>query len=144
MDFTLIHTNQPGMIAIEAKFEGTAKLYIYKALESDNIRVSDKILVSVNDELKIVTVVRVINDPLTILEPERAYRWIVQKIDTFTHSEREYRQNQMIEQLRVWESQRRVLEAAEAQRKMLAGLPGMETSFERFRLLGSQAAEVHL
>ena len=144
MDYTLIHTNQPGMIAVEAKFDGTLKLYLYKALESDNIRQNDKVIVNVNDELKIVTVVRVINDPLTVLEPDRAYRWIVQKIDTFTHTEREYRQEQMIEQLRVWESQRKILEAAETQRKMLVGIPGVENAFERFKLLGSQAVEVRL
>lgn len=144
MDYTLIHTNQPGMIAVEAKFDGTPKPYIYKALLSDNIKQNDKVLVSVNDELKIVTVLRVHTDPLAILEPERAYRWIVQRVDTFTHTEREYRQNQMIEQLRVWESQRKILEAAEAQRKMLIGLPGVETDFERFKMLGSQVVEVRL
>lgn len=144
MDFTLIHTNQPGMVAVEVKFDGNSKPYFYKALSTDNIRQNDKLLVRVQDEFKIVSVVKVYNDPLAILEPERAYRWVVQKIDTFTHTEREYRQEQMIEQLRVWESQRKILEAAEAQRKMLAGIPGVENAFKRFKLLGSQAVEVRL
>lgn len=144
MDFTLIHCNQTGYVALEVKFENTAKPYIYKAESSDGWRAGDHAVVMVDGSLKIVSVSAVHENPIAHLEAGRAYNWVVQKINMGKYASRSEMQNRMIEQLRVWESQRKVYEAAEAQAKLIAGLPGAEESLAQFKNLGQTVVAISL
>lgn len=144
MDFTLIHCNQTSYVALEVKFENTAKPYIYKAEASDGWRAGDHAVVMVDGSLKIVSVSAVHENPIAHLEAGRAYNWVVQKINMGKYASRSEMQNRMIEQLRVWESQRKVYEAAEAQAKLIAGLPGAEESLAQFKNLGQTVVKISL
>ena len=144
MDFTLIHCNQSDYVALEVKFDSNSKPYFYKAESSDNFRVGDHAVVMVDGYFKIVTVAAVYTNPLAHLENGRAYNWVVQKINMGKYASRSENQNRMIEQLKMWEAQRRVMEAAEAQARMIAGLPGAETALSDFKRLGSTVVEINL
>ena len=144
MDFTLIHCNQSDYVALEVKFDSNSKPYFYKAEASDNFRVGDHAVVMVDGSFKIVTVAAVYTNPLAHLENGRAYNWVVQKINMGKYASRSENQNRMIEQLKMWEAQRRVMEAAEAQARMIAGLPGAETALSDFKRLGSTVVEINL
>lgn len=144
MDFTLIHCNQSDYVALEVRFDSNSKPYFYKAEASDNFRVGDHAIVMVDGSFKIVTVAAVYTNPLAHLENGRAYNWVVQKINMGKYASRSENQNRMIEQLKMWEAQRRVMEAAEAQARMIAGLPGAETALSDFKRLGSTVVEINL
>lgn len=144
MDFTLIHCNQSDYVALEVKFNSNSKPYLYKAEASDNFRVGDHAVVMVDGSFKIVTVAAVYTNPLAHLENSRAYNWVVHKINMGKYASRSENQNRMIEQLKMWEAQRRVTEAAEAQARMIAGLPGAETALSDFKRLGSTVVEINL
>lgn len=143
MDFTLIHCNQTNYVALEVKFDGN-KPYFYKAESSDNFRAGDHVVVMVDGSLKIASVTAVHTNPIAHLESGRAYNWVVQKINMSKYAARSEMQNRMIEQLKVWEAQRRIMEAAEAQTRMIAGLPGAEAALSDFKRLGSTVVEINL
>lgn len=147
MNYLLVHVNQKNYVAIEVAFATGGRTYLYKAEASDNWKVGDHAVVLVKDkvpaeQLNIVRVVLVHENPLDILAPEMAYKWVIQKVDMTRMAMRETQQDQMIQHLRRWEVQRQALELVETQKRMVAALPNGDKMFEEFARLGAPETEV--
>lgn len=136
MNYSLIHAHTPDYVALEVVFPNGSKPYIYKANLADNFQVNDKAVVIVDNEYKIVTVIGVHTNPVAKLDMGKLYSWVVQKIDMTNFAIRTKKQSEMVEQLNVWEAQRRTMELVESQKKLVESLPNGMAELEHFKQLG--------
>lgn len=144
LDYLLIHANQRDYVAIECTFVQNGKPYLYKAEVSDNWVIGDRAIVEVDKEFKIVLVTAVHTNPLDILEPDIAYRWVGQKINLSKMRSREETQQKMIATLRQWEVQQRTMRVVEERKAWLASQPDGQKMLAAFESLGGQPVEVTL
>lgn len=78
----LINTLRTDYVTLEAVFKEGGTPYLYKALRSQNIWAGDSVVVVSPSGLAVVTVVQVHTIPNL-----SAGKWIVQKVDTDTHTQ---------------------------------------------------------
>ena len=144
MDYTLINMKQTAYVAVVVKFDGSSKLYTYKANSSECIVPGDRVIVYTNGQHKIVDVIEVHEDPLSHLDPNIDYRWITQRIDDSERIERESNQAEMIKMLKTFQAKRRVLEAAKAQEEILIASGITQDEIKNLDILGTKVKVIHV
>jgi hypothetical protein len=73
---------QKNFTTIGVSFDGSTKVYTYKAPSDVELKVDDHVLVWANQDFKVVRVVRVDETPRLDYSASAKFTWIVQKVDT--------------------------------------------------------------
>lgn len=86
---------QEGFTTIRVKFEGTQRLYTYKALLEDKVKEGDYVVVDTPSAgLQLCEVHHVDRVPNIDVDADFDYKWIVQKVDRSKYDERIEREEQ--------------------------------------------------
>lgn len=110
-NFAALHYFTKNFIAIEVTFVEGGKSYFYKANADLGILEGDHVIVLVSDhvpteQLKIVPVKKVYQNPIDALSPSHRYKWIVDKVDFTKHAHRVAMEDNFIAGMRQLEARK--------------------------------------
>lgn len=110
-NFAALHYFTKNFVAIEVTFVEGGKSYFYKANADLGILEGDHVIVLVTDrepteQLKIVPVKKVYQNPIDALSPSHRYKWIVDKVDFTKHAHRVAMEDNFIAGMRQLEARK--------------------------------------
>ena len=149
MNLAILHSMQKSYVVIGARFfnkEATeskfddlsSKLYYYKAEQAENWIVGSYAVVRVagRKHPQLVLVEEVVEDPLSVLDPNIPYSWAISKVDEAISSARMASQTAMISKLRQLDARRQAESVVKEYRERLGIVDGSE-ALTQLEMLGA-------